>query len=218
MKIKLEDLDIARKKELQILLNVEPDGIIGPITKKAFADWKKSVWLNDYDYISDDSFNLLRRERERNFSPAINIIKEFEGFSLTAYKDAIHGWKVPTIGYGTTIYSNGKRVKRGDYIDILTAEKELSNYINSKIIPVLERTIPYWNIMNNNQRSALISFAYNVGEHFYGNKNFKTISNVLKNKEWDKVPKALLLYRNPGTPAEQGLKRRRIAEGNLFTT
>lgn len=212
MKIKLEDLELERKKELQTLLNIESDGIIGPITKKAFKEWKESVYLNDYEYISDDSFNLLRK----NNKISLSIIKEFEGFYGKAYPDAIHGWKVPTIGYGTTVYSNGKKVQRGDIIDKVTAERELLNYVNKKIIPVLSSKIPYWDKMNINQKSALISFAYNVGEHFYNSPNFKTISNVLRLKQWDKVPEALLLYRNPGSPAEQGLKRRRIAEGKLF--
>ena len=70
--------------------------------------------------------------------------------------------------------------------------------------------------MNSNQRGALLSFAYNLGANFYGGENFNTISLVLRNKEWAKVPDALYLYRNPGTAVEAGLARRRIAEGNLW--
>ena len=70
--------------------------------------------------------------------------------------------------------------------------------------------------MNDNQHGALLSFAYNLGAHFYGGENFQTITRVLKNKEWAKVPDALYLYRNPGTSVEEGLRRRRIAEGDLW--
>ena len=72
--------------------------------------------------------------------------------------------------------------------------------------------------MNDNQRGALLSFAYNLGAGFYGGRNFNTITRVLKNKEWDKVPDALYLYRNPGTKVEKGLARRRKAEGKLWNT
>jgi GH24 family phage-related lysozyme (muramidase) len=62
----------------------------------------------------------------------------------------------------------------------------------------------------------LQSFAYNLGARFYGSSGFNTITRVLKNKEWDKVPDALKLYRNPGTNVEAGLLRRRVAEGKLW--
>ena len=65
-------------------------------------------------------------------------------------------------------------------------------------------------------KSALISFAYNLGAGFYGSSDFNTITKVLKNKEWSKVPEALKLYRNPGSNVEAGLLRRRTAEGKLW--
>ena len=70
--------------------------------------------------------------------------------------------------------------------------------------------------MNENQQGALLSFAYNLGARFYGSSGFNTITRVLKNKEWNNVPDALYLYRNPGTNVEAGLARRRTAEGKLW--
>ena len=70
--------------------------------------------------------------------------------------------------------------------------------------------------MNDNQHGALLSFAYNLGAYFYGGDNFQTITRVLKHKEWEKVPDAMYLYRNPGTSVEAGLTRRRQAEGDLW--
>jgi len=72
--------------------------------------------------------------------------------------------------------------------------------------------------MNDNQRGALLSFAYNLGAGFYGGRNFNTITRRLKNKEWHLVPESLKLYRNPGTNVEAGLLRRRIAEGKLWSS
>lgn len=72
--------------------------------------------------------------------------------------------------------------------------------------------------MNDNQKGALISFAYNLGARFYGSSGFNTITRVLKSKEWNKVSDALYLYHNPGTKVAEGLKRRRIDEGKLWSS
>ena len=92
----------------------------------------------------------------------------------------------------------------------------MTQQLKYNYLAVLEKTIPYWDEMNDNQHGALLSFAYNLGANFYGSPDFNTISRVLKEKEWSKVPDALYLYRNPGTNVEAGLARRRIAEGELW--
>jgi len=45
-----------------------------------------------------------------------------------------------------------------------------------------------------------------------------TLRPPLKNHEWDQVPDTLLLYRNPGSHFEEGLRRRRIEEGRIWST
>jgi lysozyme len=72
--------------------------------------------------------------------------------------------------------------------------------------------------MNNKMKSALISFAYNLGAGFYGSSGFNSISKNLKEKDWKSVPKTLELYRNPGSSVEKGLLRRRRSEGKLWST
>ena len=104
------------------------------------------------------------------------------------------------------------RVITQKYADTLL-EFDLKN----RFLPSIQR-IPYWKEMNENQQGAILSFAYNLGANFYGSSNFNTITRVLKNKEWTKVPDALYLYRNPGTRVEAGLARRRIAEGKLWSS
>jgi lysozyme len=95
------------------------------------------------------------------------------------------------------------------------ADKLLMFDLEQRFIPSLQK-IPYWSEMTDGQRGALLSFAYNLGAGFYGGSSFNTITKCLKNKEWDNVPDALYLYRNPGTNVEAGLARRRTAEGNLW--
>jgi len=80
----------------------------------------------------------------------------------------------------------------------------------------LRQAVPLWIEMADHQKCALISFAYNLGSGFYGAPGFETISRELREKDWAAVPAALLLYRNPGTNVEAGLKRRREAEGRLW--
>ncbi len=143
------------------------------------------------------------------------LIKEFEHFSPTAYYDPLSGGLPITIGWGSTRDFDGKPFKITDKINIQLANLLIEHQIKTEFLPALEK-IPHWREMNDNQRGALLCFAYNLGRDFYGSPDFGTITRVLKNKEWDKVPEALKLYRNPGSKVEAGLLRRRIAEGKLW--
>ena len=147
----------------------------------------------------------------------IKLIKEFEGCHLKAYPDPLSGGLPITIGWGSTRKKNGTPFKLGDTITQKEADELLISQCITQFLPSLSK-IPYWNEMNDNQRGALLSFAYNLGSGFYGGGNFNTITSRLKNKEWDKVPDALYLYRNPGSNVEAGLARRRKAEGKLWST
>jgi lysozyme len=104
----------------------------------------------------------------------------------------------------------------GEKITKQEADDLLMYDIEKRFLPVLEKSIPYWSEMNENQKGALLSFAYNLGTNFYGSSGFATISRVLREKKWSEVPKALELYRNPGSNVEAGLLRRRKAEGDLW--
>jgi len=104
----------------------------------------------------------------------------------------------------------GERITQKEADDLLMFD------IEKRFLPVLEKSIPYWNEMNDNQRGAILSFAYNLGANFYNSSGFATLSRVLKEKKWNEVPKTLELYRNPGSKVEEGLLRRRRAEGRLW--
>jgi GH24 family phage-related lysozyme (muramidase) len=152
---------------------------------------------------------------QQDYTPALKLIKEFEGCHLSAYPDPLHGWDVATIGYGTTRYQDGRKVKQSDKITVIEADRLLLEEVE-RIAAKLAKDVPSWREMADEQRCALISFAYNLGAGFYGAVGFETISKRLREKDWAAVPDALLLYRNPGTNVEAGLKRRRIAEGKLW--
>jgi GH24 family phage-related lysozyme (muramidase) len=147
---------------------------------------------------------------------AAELIAEFEGYRGQPYKCPAGIW---TIGYGTTYYPNGTLVTpRDSAISKQRARELLDNHIDNAIVPLLSSNIPTWGIMSGNQKAAIISFAYNLGSHFYGSPKFNSITKALSKKEnWGQVPAALLLYVNPGTTFEAGLRRRRQSEGKLWT-
>ena len=161
-------------------------------------------------------FNTWSQDgKQSDLAAALKLIKEFEGCHLRAYPDPLSGGAPWTIGYGTTRYSDGRAVSKGDEINAIEADLLLRQEVD-RIAEKLRTTIPFWVEMTDAQKCALISFAYNLGSGFYGAKGFETISRRLREKDWPGVPDALLLYRNPGTNVEAGLKRRRIAEGDLW--
>jgi GH24 family phage-related lysozyme (muramidase) len=146
----------------------------------------------------------------------LELIKRFEGCELTAYPDPASGAEPWTIGYGSTVDLKGQPFKRGDTITLGQAETLLVDSIHRVFLPALLR-IPHYASMSEEQQGALLSFAYNLGPDFFGNPGFTTITRYLNDKDWERVPDALLLYRNPGSSVEEGLKRRRIAEGALWS-
>lgn len=147
----------------------------------------------------------------------IKLIKEFEGCHLNAYPDPLTGGLPITIGWGSTRDKNGKPFKMGNKLTQAEADQLLIDQCKKEFLPSL-RKIPGWNEMSDNQRGALLSFAYNLGAGFYGDTaNFNSITRALSSKaNWGSVPDALYKYRNPGTNVEAGLARRRKAEGEVW--
>lgn len=147
----------------------------------------------------------------------MNLIKTFEGCHLHAYPDPKTGGLPITIGWGSTKDFNGTPFKMGRTITQEYANKLFEFDLTNRFLPSLQK-IPYWSEMNDNQRGALLSFAYNLGASFYGSSGFNTITTNLKQKNWQAIPETLKLYRNPNSNVEAGLLRRRVAEGKLWIT
>ena len=189
-----------QKEAIQLLQQSMPDSLLQP----------SAAWIKAWR-----TAPIAPSTPESTLPPqGVSIICEFEGFRANVYNDGVG---VPTIGYGSTFYSDGRRVAWGDPpISEPKARQMMEAIAEKDFWDVISKTIPYWQEMNDNQRSALLSFAYNLGAHFYGSSGFNTISGCLKDKRWQDVPSALDLYCNPGSAVEAGLKRRRKAEGELW--
>lgn len=133
-------------------------------------------------------------------SKCINLIKNFEGCRLTAYKDSVGVW---TIGYGHT-----SGVKKGQVISQSKAEdflkSDLARY-EKNVDSFTERY--HW---NQNQFDALVSFAYNIG----------SINQLTANgtRTIEQISEKITAYNKAGGKVLEGLTRRRKAEKELFDT
>jgi lysozyme len=198
--------DFQEKKSLTI------DGVVGTNTWQELTKQSDSEVVEVISQCGVNGCSIEPPEHE-DLTAGVNIIKYWEGLRLSVY---VCPAGVLTVGYGATRTLDGKPWVMGQKITKQLAEDLLQIQIAEVFLPKL-RKIPHWFEMNNNQRSAILSFAYNLGENFYDSNGFGTISKVLKNKEWAQVPKALMLYVNPGSSFEKGLRARRQQEGQLWS-
>lgn len=137
----------------------------------------------------------------------VNLIKEFEGLYLTAYKDPVGVW---TIGYGITNADKsitGTTIKSGLHITEGTADLWLKQSLNKKYVPLVMKYDKIYN-WTQNELDALVSFAYNIGSidqlTAKGTRSKATISAKL------------LEYNKAGGRVLAGLTRRREAEKAMF--
>ena len=147
---------------------------------------------------------------------ALPLVKEFEGCRLTAYPDPETGGEPWTIGWGSTRDSQGRPFKEGDRISQEQADALLRSRLEDDWRR-LRDCIPIYKALSLNRQAALLSFTYNCGPRWFGAQGFDTLSTALKAGQLEAVPAALMLYVNPGGPSEAGLRRRRKAEGALWT-
>ena len=130
----------------------------------------------------------------------LNLIKNFEGLRLKAYKCPAG---VLTIGYGHT-----KNVNINDVITLEQANLYLLQDLKGTIFCVNE----YDKIYNftQNEFDALCSFTFNCGK---GNLNKLTNKGKRTKKE---ISEKILLYNNANGKTLNGLVKRRKAEHDLF--
>lgn len=145
-----------------------------------------------------------------DLSPAISILKEFEGFESKAYWDATG--KVWTIGYGETVYPDGRKVKKGDTCTQAQALAWLLDDIKAERLPAILKGLKVQ--ITNNQLCALISFCYNVGNTAFQKS---TLLRKLNAHQPDHiVAKEFHKWNKSGGKVLKGLVRRRKAEAQLF--
>ena len=219
----------CRKYGRKAVLAASISGVLlggGYIFKKSYKD-KHEFFTQTVDDAIKHNENLL-----------FATIVHSENFSDEPYRDSAG---VPTIGYGTTVYPNGKRVTMGDKAISRTLSPELieknnGNYkdamydkaqgyviyhLEKEVYPAL-RGIKDFNKLTQNQQVALGLFVYNIGKSGFENSSVlqelnagntaAAFDNILKyNKVKDKQGNLVF---------SRGLQKRRayeymIAQGNV---
>jgi lysozyme len=149
---------------------------------------------------------------------ATEFVKKWEGYmkklpngDCQAYWDSLG--KVWTIGWGSTYYKDGSRIKEGDTLTLQQAS-DLLNYELSSKESEIRKFINYQNLTDN-QYAALISIAFNAGAG--GLKSSKITSAVNGGQDVSSVSKIISdsIVTAKGVFV-QGLKNRRIDEAKLY--
>ena len=138
----------------------------------------------------------------------INLVKKYEGLKLTAYICPAGKW---SIGYGSTFYENGTRVRKGDLITPSEAEELFHHTLEmfgGQVAAQLRVQL------NANQFGALVSLAFNIGITRFCLSTLLKKVNVNPDDEsiafefsrWNKCNGRIL----------DGLVKRRKAESDLY--
>lgn len=138
----------------------------------------------------------------------IGLIKLSEGCILKPY---LCSAKVPTIGFGSTRYEDGRRVTLRDQpISLETAERLLRND--------LERTVKGVSTfvtakLKQNQFDALVSLAYNIGLEAFKNS---TLLRKLNAGDYQGTANEFHRWNRAGGRVVAGLANRREREKAMF--
>jgi lysozyme len=136
------------------------------------------------------------------------LLKKFEGCVLKAYKCPAGVW---TIGFGNTFYEDGTKVKEGDVITQQRAD-ELAKYIVEQFATSIRAMIKQ--PLNENQFSACVSLAYNIGTG--GFKKSSVLRKLNANPTDPTIADSFRLWNKGGGVVLKGLVRRREAEIALY--
>lgn len=151
-----------------------------------------------------------KQPRKSAAKQAAEEIKKFEGFESAPYLCPAN---VATIGYGTTIYSDGTKVTLDD--EPITKEKATEELLHH--IKAVEKQVNAVVVvkLKAHQKAALISFVYNIG---IGNFSRSTLLQKLNHCPDDQnIPKEFRRWTKGGGRVLRGLIARRESEVELWT-
>lgn len=136
------------------------------------------------------------------------LLKQFEGCSLTTYKDSAGLF---TIGYGHLL-GDGKKLP--DIAKYKLTRKQADMLLHYDVVPkekAVERLCPIK--LTQNEFDALVSFTFNLGA---GALQRSTLRQKLNRGDKVGAAKVLLRYNRAGGKVVKGLVNRRMAEYKLF--
>lgn len=141
---------------------------------------------------------------------AASLCKRFEGFRSRPY---LCPAGVPTIGYGSTYYADGRKVTMQDAPISEPAAYDLLMYeLNHTYLPGVLRNCP--NLVFNERRcNAIVDFAYNLG---VGRLQTSTLRRKVLEEDWPAAREQLMRWTRGGGKVLPGLVARRKAESELL--
>ena len=139
----------------------------------------------------------------------LELIKQFEGLSLTPY---VCAGGINTIGYGNTYYTNGKKVTLQDKPITKQQAEELLKFSLS----TYEKAVDSFcrDDISQSQFDALVSFAYNLGTGALQKSTL--IKKVNANPKDFTIADEFLKWNKANGKVLAGLTKRRQAEANLY--
>ena len=137
----------------------------------------------------------------------INLISSFEGCELKAYLCPAKVW---TIGFGTTVYPSGVKVKKGD-----TCTLDQAKQFKAHDLKRFEKTVNdlVKVSLTQNQFDALVSLTYNIGT---GAFEKSTLLKKLNVSDYQGAADQFTVWNKGGGKVLQGLVNRRAKERELF--
>lgn len=137
------------------------------------------------------------------YSMLSDLIKQFEGFSATPYKDSAGKW---TIGFGHLIKNNETfgTISQAQAEELLAKDTSGAQSTINNLV-----TVP----LNANQRAALVSFVYNIGSGNFANS---TMLRLLNSGDYAGAAKEFERWIYAGGVVNSGLVSRRAKEKRLF--
>ena len=145
-----------------------------------------------------------------NLELAAALCRQFEGYKAKPY---LCPAGVATIGYGSTYYSDGRKVTLEDApMDEPTARALLMFELEHTYLPGVLRNCP---ILATDERkcNAIVDFCYNLGT---GRLQTSTLKRKINAQDWEGAQEQLKLWNKGGGKVLAGLTKRREAEKALF--
>jgi lysozyme len=145
-----------------------------------------------------------------NLEIAVSLCKQFEGYRARPY---LCPAGVPTIGYGSTYYSDGRKVTLQDPpMDEPAASALLMYELQHTYLPGTLRNCP---ILATDERrlNAVVDFCYNLG---IGRLQTSTLKRKINAQDWEGAKEELKKWNKGGGKVLAGLDKRRKAECNFM--
>ena len=119
---------------------------------------------------------------------------------------------VATIGIGSTVYEDGRRVTRLD--PPITRDRAVAlcaYHLRKRCLPVILKHCP--ELDTPRRLAAVLSFCYNCGE---GNLETSTMCRAINRRAWDDAAVGLRMWNKAGGRVLPGLVNRRRLEADML--